>query len=120
MKQKASKKSSPKGEAYKPRTEEELKQIAKDLWAGQIFCDRQISDKQLLTSVFMPLVFLSVKDVKELKRRNIDFIFEYLSSAGPRSINGMPVFMSCQLLSKSDTERMLVFYSKFVELAKNL
>ena len=104
------------------KTDEELKQIAKALWAGQIFCDRYIHKDQahLLKSVFMSLYFISKKTALEMKRRKVNFIYEYKDKAGPRSINGMPMFMSCQMLAESETEKMFEFYDKFKKMADEL
>jgi len=38
-------------------TDEQLKQIAKDLYNGLIFCDRHIKDASMLGNYFMPLIF---------------------------------------------------------------
>lgn len=43
------------------RTEEELKNIAKDLYNQKIFCDRHLSNPSDVTSVFMILMFMGPK-----------------------------------------------------------
>ena len=84
-------------EKYIPKTDDELKGIAKDLWAGRIFSDRHINslkdDSNVLGMVFMPMVFISNETRKKLSNLKVSFIYEYLDKASPRSINGMPVFV---------------------------
>lgn len=85
----------------------DLKQIAKDMYAGKIFCDRQISNAKDIPMVFMPIMFMKKE---ELEKQDIYFIYEYLSEAGPRSINGMPMFTSCYFLNKENFEKMMGYY----------
>lgn len=100
------------------KTDEELKKIAKDLLAGHIFTDRHINanDSRLLTSVFMPIMFFDKEQFDDfnnnLKSGDINLIYEYLDKAGPRSINGMPMFMSFETLSKEETEKMFDYHKK--------
>ena len=43
-------------------------------------------------------------------------LYEDHSKAGPTSINGYPIFMSCKLLSKDDTKRFLDIYRKYEKM----
>jgi hypothetical protein len=43
-------------------------------------------------------------------------IYEYLSEASPRSINGFPMFTSLRILSKEETNKMLEYYKKYKEM----
>lgn len=96
---------------YVSKTDEELKQIALDLFKGSIFSDRHlINEPNMLTSVFMILPMLDKEKLEELKNNDVHFIFEYLNKALPRSINGCPAFMSAQYLNKDDTEKMFKYY----------
>ena len=130
-------------------TDEQLKQIAKDLYNGLIFCDRQIKDASMLGNYFMPLIFMAPKapshekgsDLKETRQKKIEYlkvakqldreyerqckeydefleniglVYEYYSnSQSPVSLNGLPMFFSCQIMSKKDAERMFEFYEKY-------
>ena len=109
---------------YTPKTEDELKGIAKDLWAGKIFSDRHINslkdDPNVLGMVFMPMVFMSNETRKKLSNLKVSFIYEYLSKASPRSINGMPVFFSCRTLTELETKKMFEYYEKFKQIADTL
>jgi hypothetical protein len=107
----------------KMRTDEELKQVAKDLWAGRIFSDRNIpsgSDPHIVMSVFMPFALMDKKTLESMQREKVDFIYEYLDKAAPMAVNGMPTFMSCRILTKPETKKMFEYYNKFKEMADAL
>ena len=88
----------------KNRTEEELKQITVDLFHGKIFTDRHCRRPQDVMMVFMPLGLMEPKAFRKLQKDSPGMIFEYLDKASPRSVNGMPGFFSCQMLSQEDTK----------------
>jgi hypothetical protein len=50
--------------------------------------------------------------------KDAGIIYEYTSKAGPRGINGYPMFTSCQKLNKGDTEIMLRYYNELIEQKK--
>lgn len=104
-------------ELKKIRTEK-LKKIAKDMWAGKIFTNQQIQHKDDLGLVFMPLLFLRKEDVDYFKKIQVEFVYEYLTEAGSRSINGMPTFFSCRTLSKDESEEMWEYYNEFKKVAE--
>lgn len=101
------------------KTDEELKKIATDLYKGQLFTDRHIKDNRLFTNVFMPFVFMDKKQISEFRKNidngKIDLIFESIDKAGPRTINGMPIFMSFQTLDKEETKKVFEYYEKIKE-----
>ena len=49
---------------------------------------------------------------------NIGMIYEKKSKAGPRFINGYPMFMSCHIVSKSDTKKFLEMYKEYEQKRK--
>ena len=116
----------------KMRTDEELKQIAKDIYAGRIFTDRQIDREENIMSVFMALVFLGCpitdSDVEKLEsltlakkvQHEAALIFEYMDKAGPVSVNGMPTFLSFQYLTRDELKKMNGYYGKIVEAMKEI
>jgi len=132
---------------HNERSDDELKTIAKDLYNQKIFSSANIPphSKHLLNSIFMVMMFISPKiDWKDDSRMNklihiflshleedytkrydeyindIGFLYESMDKAAPRGINGFPMFFSCGILNKKDTERMFVFYEKYKELQENL
>lgn len=99
------------------RTEEELKQIAKDLYAGRIFTNLHLQpseQERLLFSIFMPLVFLKTetKGGKTFMESEPFLIYEYVDRAGPMAINGYPIFTSFQSLNEEEYQKMIGYYSK--------
>lgn len=93
-------------------TPDELKQIAVDLRAGRIFTDRHVKGPEEMSMVFMVLLFLDEKALAELKANPPGMVYEYLSEAGPRSINGMPCFMSHRYLTLEDTKTVFDLMKK--------
>jgi hypothetical protein len=102
------------------KTDDELKQIAKDMWKGRIFTNRHCKDETLLGSIFMSLALGGLNNLPDEDVNDIGMVYEYLSEAGPRAINGYPMFMSCRLLSKADTTKVFDYYDKMVDFEKNI
>lgn len=148
----------------KSRRDEDLKEIAKDLYNGLIFTDRHCGSDVM--SVFMVLMFMgptaptaptapkypndpnsienerdnAIYDViqrdadqakyeedmswydkeydyyREHQLKSIGLVYEYLSSAGPMSVNGKPTFFSLRLLNHEDTTKMFEYYEKYKEI----
>lgn len=97
------------------RTEEEMTQIAKDIWSGKIFTSSHITEKSIIYQVFQSLIFLSPEAIDDLKARDVQLFFEYLSEAGPRAINGYPIFLSCSFLTG---EELKFVNNKYQEIVK--
>ncbi len=102
------------------KTDEELKQIAKDLWAGKIFSSAHINRQEDLPLVFMALVFLSHEQLDEMEKQDVNFFYEYMSEATPTGVNGMPTFFSVRMLKKPETIKMLEYYEKFKAMVDTL
>lgn len=98
---------------YKNKTDEELKQIALDIIKGNIFGSHCLSDLTDAPSVFMALNFLSKEDLDGMQKANIIFFYEYLDKAGPRSVNGMPMFYSCNMLNLEDYNKLAEYSEAF-------
>lgn len=80
--------------------EETLKEFVRGFCDGRIFTSAQVSgDSQVLGMVFMPLLFGALND---LEYSSIGVVYEYLDKAGPRSINGYPIFFSMRMMNVSD------------------
>jgi len=98
------------------RTDDELKVIAVDLYDGKIFSDRHMRDENSLLVVFMPIAFGAFNNWTKERLDTLGIIYEYLSEAGPRSVNGMPTFMSFRLLNREETEKMFVHYEAYKKM----
>jgi len=89
---------------------EELKQLALDMLSGAVFTNMHVSAPEQLGLVFMLLGFLNDEQAKELA--DIGLIYEYMSKAGPRSVNGMPIFMSARFVHKDDMPELTTIIKK--------
>ena len=94
------------------RGEAELRQLAMDMVEGKVFGDWQIDDPSLIMSVFVPFALCSPKQLPS----NIHGLFEYMSEAGPRSVNGYPMFMSMKILTVNDREAIVPMVKQYAEL----
>ena len=88
-----------------------LNQIAMDLVNGKIFTTLDIQQPDLSHMVFMPLVFLNRRQIRQLKRQiktgSAALGYEYFDKAMPRTVNGMPIFATIQHLNKEETYYVL-------------
>lgn len=95
------------------RTDEEINQLAIDILAGLVFTSSSIRDAEELMSVFLCLGMMERDELKKLAEDEPAFFYEYLSKAGPLSVNGMPRFFSVNMLNHHD---MLKLREKHDEL----
>ena len=79
-------------------TNADIKDIVRGIISGHLFVGSQVPP-DLLPSVFMPLLFA---EKNQIDWDHVGNIIEDISKAGPRSINGYPMFMSCRLIHKDD------------------
>lgn len=88
-------------------TDTELKELAKDIYAGRVFTDRHIPehDAHLLPNVFA-IIWLMDKDSLKGMVKDCGLIFEYMDKAAPRGINGYPSFFSLWYLTRSDADKV--------------
>ena len=105
---------------FAPLTDKEIADIANDLYRGMIFTDRHIQRPEDVASVFMPLIFMKENDIKKLKADPPGMIYEYFSEAMPRSINGMPMFMSCRMISIKDTKKVMDIYKRIKQAVESV
>jgi hypothetical protein len=106
-----------KKNAYKQKTDQEIKDLALELFRGNIITDRQIvtpgQDPNLLFSVFMPIALSGPELATWMEENNIDLMYGKVSETlGGRTINGWPIFTSTYLLNKEDTIRLSEAYDK--------
>ena len=97
--------------------DKELKQLAKDLYSGMIFTSLHIRkhDIQFLSSIFMPLLFINEETEKKYREMPIGMFYEYYDKAGPRTLNGYPIFFSVNALSVENTNKVQKYYEKVKE-----
>lgn len=90
---------------YVPRmTTDERRKFVIDYLAGRIFTSHGVPEGSL-PMVFMPVAFGCFEGWERSDFEKLGVIFEYVEKAGPRSINGLPVFFSLQLMHIADWTR---------------
>jgi hypothetical protein len=93
--------------------EEDIKQIASDLFHSKIFTSEHLkTEMHLINQIFSILLFLEKNKIP----KNLGMIWEYLSKAGPMSVNGYPMFLSCHFLNMEDTIKVFALYNKLKTL----
>ncbi len=103
------------------RDNKELKKIAMDLVDGKIFTDRHFRQgeaERMAQLVFMPLALMDEQQVPLFMAEQPHLIYEYYDKAGPRAVNGYPIFFSMQWLRKDETFIMFKHYDKLAEIKK--
>ena len=121
---------------HKIRTEDELKELVRAVYDCKIFtsfqCDsyllgsvfmpsmffgsapskpststnNQITRKNKLEYIDKMIEYEEDTVKREEFLKNIGMLYEENSKAGPRGINGFPMFMSCNIVSISDTKKL--------------
>ncbi len=88
-------------------TDEQIREIAVGIHRRQIFCDRHIPQEQWEEMV--PRVFLTILlgGFGNLDTKTLGLVWEREDKAGPRSCNGYPQFLSCNLLNTVDAEKVM-------------
>lgn len=90
------------------RTEKELRQLALDILEDKVFLDRMCHRPETdIPLVFMPLGLMDGDEMDKFRAHDPALIYEYLEKAGPRSINGMPIFFSFQYLDKTELDQLI-------------
>ena len=104
------------------KTDEELKEIAMGINAGTIFTDRHIPEDQseMIGIIFIIISLMDEKMRKEWIASKPGMIYEYMSAAGPRTINGFPSFMSMHILTQEETKKVFDYMSKIKEAVEKL
>jgi hypothetical protein len=98
-----------------PITEEQIQEIALGMHRRQIFTTQHIPAAEwddMVPRVFTILRFTGFGNVDTA---TIGMLWERLEHAGPRSINGYPIFLSMNMVSIADTEKILVIFRRLRE-----
>jgi hypothetical protein len=94
------------------QTDEQLKQIANDLYKEKIFCDRYLNNPETeLTMVFMVFLFMDEETVENFQKKEPVFIYEYYDKSTRMQVNGYPTFFSCRHLNKEEYDKMIEYYN---------
>jgi hypothetical protein len=63
----------------------------------------------------MALIFCKKEDIPE----DIGAIYEYMDRAGPRSINGMPMFTSCKFLTQAEYKEVCEYIQEIKKIRQS-
>lgn len=100
------------GREYLSLADEEIKKLAEDIYKGHIFTNKHIHNPKDMQMVFIPLLFLKEEQVKQINKNPPGLVYEYMSAACPRSINGMPIFMSFRMIGQEDAKKVFEKYEQ--------
>lgn len=84
---------------YQPKTDEQIHEIALGAFHGHIWVRPAIDQETAM--MFMPLGFMTQEQRFSLIKLGAN-LYEDISKAGPRSVNGLPSFFSMNILSMTD------------------
>jgi hypothetical protein len=88
------------------RTDEELKQVARDWVENRIFMSTQVKNPADIPMVFMVLAMADEELIDQYKKEDVVAFYEYYEKASPRSINGYPTFFSAHNLTRDEFEKV--------------
>lgn len=101
---------------------EELHEIAVGIAQNAIFTDRHIAprDGRMTSMIFMPLGFLDRKQLLHLQRKQRPgLIYAKMADAGPRAVNGYPMFFTCSMLHPDDATIVWARYTEIMSLMRH-
>lgn len=99
---------------YKPKTDIEIKAIAVGLKEGRVWTSNHCRSVDELRMSFMIIALMDKKDLGAMMDAGVHTFFEWMDKAGPRSVNGLPCFFSCDTLNKEDWEKVRSTYDALV------
>lgn len=93
-------------------TDDKLKEFVLGLCDGKVFTSEHCNSPDDIRRVFMVVGLGGLSNIPQEQLQNVGILWEWLDKAGPRSINGMPMFLSVRLMHKEDWARAVVAYKK--------
>jgi hypothetical protein len=95
-------------------TDDEIKEFAKGILDGRLFTSyhisqREMADHRLFGMIFMPV---GLGGLRHYNPEKIGAIVEWIDKAGPRSVNGYPIFFSCRVVHTDDWKRIVEIYER--------
>ena len=109
--------------AIASKTDEELRALARDRVEGRIFTDRDCPP-ELLASCFMVAALGGLTEIVRFTKEHpnsperLGLVYEYLTEAGERGVNGYPMFMSIQVLNAADREKIAGYIDEYLALQR--
>jgi len=98
-------------------TPEEIKQLATDTFKEKVFFSTMIRDidNYLLSSIFMPIIYMDNLQIKQLEKDRVSAFYEYMDKALPRAINGYPMFPSMRTITVDDLAEVQLMVKKLTD-----
>ena len=95
--------------------DKELKKLAIDIVENKVFGTFHMNKCEIanMGMIFMPLLFMSDEQKQELSNNKAVHFYEYLTEAGPRSVNGFPTFMSVRNIVEKDWKKIVKYMAKY-------
>lgn len=89
-------------------TDDEINALAEDIYRDRVFTSDQIrkGDLNMLPVIFVPIIFADKKIIELMQKDAPGMIYEHISEAGPRSVNGYPTFFSFHTVSQEDAKKV--------------
>lgn len=113
----------PRSKHFPKMKVEGMKQLAKDIATGKVFMDiflREHEVQNIGHLIFMPMAFMDWSDWTDEDKSQFGAVYEYFDKAGPRSINGYPIFFSCGFIHRDDLRVVWKMARKIQETLDNI
>lgn len=100
-------------------TDEDLRKFVIDYCDGRVFTSADIRNPEQLSWVFLPLMDINNLLTKS-EIESVGLIYEEMSKALPRGINGMPMFTSCRFMNIDDHKRACAAIDRELKRRRNI
>ena len=78
--------------------------------------NNQVNRRNKLKYIDEKLQYEKETPEREEYLKNIGMLYEEYSKAGPMSMNGLPMFLSCKIVSVEDTKRFIEKYQRYEKM----
>jgi len=90
---------------YPSHPEPRIRELARGVVEGRVFCDRMVCDRGNLDMIFMPLVFDTAIARARLVMRGGALYANMTDTLGSYGVNGYPTFHTVGIMNREDGER---------------
>jgi len=80
------------------------------VFTSTMICESDLPN--LLSMIFLPLALMGSEQMEHLMASEPVVFYEYYSKAGPRGINGYPMFFSFRSLNRAELNKVCDVYDK--------
>jgi hypothetical protein len=100
-------------------TNQEIKALAREWCEGRILFSTQVP-KEIISMVFMPIIFLNEEQRQELIAENVFAFYGKMADAGPRGINGYPIFWTMYRISEDDYNKLRQYAKEYSDIMQKV